>query len=103
MSTDVRGEGSVATEPRSIRWRRPLALVVYMVGSLWSLSALQASLSELWAREYAMAAVWLIPAIAGWWVTAGIGIRLGVIPRQFLAWLGAGLGFGPDPRHRDSD
>jgi hypothetical protein len=50
-----------------------------------------------------MAAVWLIPAIAGWWLTAGIGIRLGVVPRDFLAWLGSALGFKSSERSADSD
>ena len=66
-------------------------------------SALQASLTALRAHEFAQAAVWLLPAIAGWWFTAGIGIRLGVVPRDFLVWLDAVLGFALDPRRRDSD
>ncbi|MGH8915313.1 MAG: hypothetical protein ACRDZM_12460 [Acidimicrobiia bacterium] len=70
-----------------------MALGVYVAGALWALSALQAALSALWVREFAIGIVWLIPAIAGWWLTAGIGIRLGVVPRDFLAWLGSALGF----------
>ena len=103
MSTDARSEHAVATDKRRIPWRRPLALVVYVVGALWALSALQASLTALWAHEFALAAVWLLPAIAGWWLTAGVGIRLGVVPRDFLVWLDAVLGFALDPRRRDSD
>jgi hypothetical protein len=103
MSTDAQREGRVAGERRRIGWRRPLALGVYVAGGLWALSALQASLSAMWAREFAMAAVWLIPAIAGWWLTADIGIRLGVVPRDFLAWLGSALGFKSSERSADSD
>ncbi len=103
MSTDARREGAAVTERRRIGWRRSLALIVYVAGALWSLSVLQVSLTALWAREFALAAVWLIPAIAGWWLTAGIGIRLGVAPRDFLLWLGAALGFESDARRRDSD
>jgi len=103
VSTDARREDTAAGERRRIGWRRPLALVVYVAGGLWALSALQASLSALWAREFAMAAVWLIPAIAGWWLTAGVGIRLGVVPRDFLTWLGSALGFRSGERGPDSD
>jgi hypothetical protein len=103
VSTDARREGAVTSQGQRVRWRRPLALVVYLAGALWALSALQASLSALWAREFAMAAVWLVPAIAGWWLTAGVGIRLGVVPRDFLAWLGSALGFSSRDRTSDSD
>ncbi len=103
VSTNGRREDTVAGERRRIGWRRSLALIVYVAGALWSLSVLQASLTALWAREFALAAVWLIPAIAGWWLTAGIGIRLGVAPRDFLAWLGSALGFRSAERSPDSD
>lgn len=103
MSTDPRREAAVAGERPTIAWRRPLALVVYAAGGLWALSALQASLSALWARDFPMAIVWLIPAIAGWWLTAGIGIRLGVMPREFLTWLGSALGFNSRERSGHSD
>lgn len=71
--------------------------------SLWALSALQASLAALWERDLALGAVWLMPAIAGWWLTAGIGIRLGVVPRDFLAWLGVSLGFQSAVKRGDTE
>jgi hypothetical protein len=103
VNTEVRREDAAATERRGFGLRRAAALVVYVAGGLWALGALQASLSALWARDFAVAVVWLFPAVAGWWLTAGVGIRLGVSPRDFLAWLAAGLGFSSDRRPRDSD
>lgn len=93
---------SVAT-PRFTAWLRVLALVLYVAGALWSLGALQASMAALWARDLLLAVAWLIPALGGWWITAGIGIRLGTSPRQFLAWLSKILGFKRTDRRVNSD
>lgn len=84
-------------------WRRPLALAVYVLGGLWSLGAFQASLASLWTRDVVMALAWLIPALGGWWITAGIGIRLGTTPRAFIEWFGARLGFAETENRHDSD
>lgn len=43
---------------------------------------------------------WFIIALSGWWITAGIGIRLGSVPRDYLGWLGGALGFRRDLKHR---
>lgn len=93
---------SVAT-PRLATWRRVLALSLYVAGTLWSLGALQASMAALWARDVLLAVAWLIPALGGWWITAGVGIRLGTSPRDFLAWLATILGFSRSNHRADCD
>lgn len=54
-------------------------------------------------RDAFLATVWPIPALGGWWITAGIGIRLGTSPRDFLAWLSTALGFNRSNHRADSD
>lgn len=49
-------------------------------------------LSSFVTRDSEMMPAWLITSLAGWWITAGIGIRLGVVPRDFLDWLSRSLG-----------
>jgi hypothetical protein len=78
-------------------------MALYVLGALWSLGALQAGMASLWTRDVLLALAWLIPALGGWWITAGIGIRLGTTPRDFLGWLGTVLGFDRTKDRPDSD
>lgn len=64
----------------------------YVLGALWSLGALQTSIAALWARDVRVATAWLVPARGGWWIIAGIGIRLGMSPRDFFDSLSHTLG-----------
>lgn len=103
MATEASRQHSSSAASRSRTWRRPVALAVYLLGALWSLGALQASLASFWARDVVVALAWLIPALGGWWITAGIGIRLGTTPRAFIEWVSARLGFDEPKNRRDSD
>jgi hypothetical protein len=100
MSAEFVNSSNRSVVAHRARWRRPIALLVYVVGSIWSLAALQAMLASLISRDWGMVPAWLIIALCGWWITAGIGIRLGSVPRDYLDWLGGALGFRRELKHR---
>ncbi|MGH2729897.1 MAG: hypothetical protein ACRDJI_04735 [Actinomycetota bacterium] len=63
--------------------KRRLAFGIYFVGSLSALSVLVSGL-----EAGLLAGVGnVMYALAIWWITAGIGIRLGVVPAEFFTSL----------------
>ena len=83
------------------RARGALAHVIYVVGILSSLGLVVSQLGRLLDQGFGQ---WLIgslyalaAAVATWWITAGIAIRLGVFPIEFFTAVGRWLGLGYDP------
>jgi hypothetical protein len=81
--------------------KRLLAFGVYFAGTLTSLSALVFGLEEMWKQGLGGGLLTGISsaayAIVMWWITAGIGIRLGVFPVEFFKSLQKSLGLGYEP------
>jgi hypothetical protein len=75
--------------------RRALAWVVYMLGLVLGLDVVVTGLAAdgLWEGFGGIAA-----AVVLWWIVAGIGIRLGVTPQDFMASIVSALGFGDRPQ-----
>ncbi len=76
--------------------RRRLAFLVYLVGLILVLGTIISGFSDvdehLW--NWADPLLSLLRALIVWWVTAGIGIRLGVFPIEFFRNVARSLGLG---------
>ncbi|MGH2818393.1 MAG: hypothetical protein ACRDJS_08045 [Actinomycetota bacterium] len=75
--------------------RSAIAWVVYMLGLVLGLKVLVTGLVSdgLWGAFGGVAF-----AVALWWIAAGIGVRLGETPENFMASIAAVLGFGDRPQ-----
>jgi hypothetical protein len=70
--------------------RRSIAFAAYVVGVVLIMKALVDGFTGDGAVDWFVGVVY---ALAAWWIAAGIGIRLGVTPRQFAGSVGSALGF----------
>lgn len=75
--------------------KRAVALLTYSVGTLLAVYSLITGFTKDSPQE------WLVGlglALALWWITAGIALRLGVAPSEFGSLVLSSLGF-----HREND
>ena len=75
--------------------RRALAWVVYMLGLVLGLDVLVTGFA---AEGILDAFGGIAGAVVLWWITAGIGIRLGVPPQDFMESIASVVGFGDHPQ-----
>lgn len=68
--------------------RAVVARLIYVVGTLFGCATAVNGLSDASPVEWVVG-----PAIglAIWWIAAGIASRMGVSPREFVAWAGASI------------
>ena len=70
--------------------RRASAWAAYTIGGLWSLKAATESLGYDGLFETITGLMW---ALAIWWFTVGLGIRLGMEPYEVVDGIKVALGF----------
>lgn len=81
--------------------KRAAAFLVYYMATGWILYSIgQLGRTELsWGFVFAP----LVVAVP-WWIAAGIGLRLGVKPREFFGWFGRFAGFlDPAPEGEEDE
>lgn len=78
--------------------KRAAAFLVYYLGLTLGLGTIfhVAQSAEIW--EFILLPIWALPA---WWITAGIGIRLGVYPSEFFRELATAAGLVEPASKRD--
>ncbi len=70
--------------------RRPVALLIYVLALIGALNGIVQGMSHGWFEG----AIGLVGALSLWWIATGFGVRLGVTPDDFAAWVKRLLGFG---------
>ena len=75
--------------PRSVSYR--LAVVLYVLGLVSLFGAVGVALGSVLQAQVRQAVEAVLGGLAGWWICAGIAVRLGLSPRVFFARLGSVL------------
>ena len=70
--------------------KRASAWAAYAIGGLWSIKA---AIGSLGYEGFFPTITGLMWALALWWFTVGLGVRLGVEPYEFVDDIKRGLGF----------
>lgn len=66
------------------RLRRGAALAAYLVGATFSAGVAIRGLASVSLRTWYQAPFVLTQALIVWWITAGVGVRLGMRPAEFF-------------------
>lgn len=82
------------------RLRRSAALAVYLVGTTFSAVVAIRGLSGVSLRTWYQAPFVLGQALIIWWITAGVGVRLGMEPIEFFRYAMRFIFGRATPQHR---
>lgn len=80
--------------------KKVIAILVYTVGSV---SAARSVIAGMVNESLVDWLIGIAYAIGIWWICAGIGIRLGTSPNDFLGAVGSLLGLEPSSRGADEE
>jgi hypothetical protein len=69
------------------------AAVVYTIGGLGCLAALVSASMRLAEHPSPGAMLGPLAVLVPWWITAGLGVRLGMTPRTYARGVASFLGF----------